>query len=264
MTNIRISRPAAVAAMLLALTAGCGGGPPVDPILQLSTQEALERGKQLMDDGKYSRANRFLTHAFESAPNSREGRRALLLAADALYLAGGVDNYVLCEAKYSDFINRFPTSDQADYAQMQVANCLAQRMEKPDRDQTVARKALEAYEEMFRLFPTSKHLEEAQEQAELVRNQLAQSEFMVGSFYVRYRLCKAAINRLEPIPETYPNFTNREKLLFLLGRAYLQCRLVDQASDVLDEMTRDFPESRYLEKLGTLLEKSRKQAEKEG
>jgi outer membrane protein assembly factor BamD len=251
--------------MIALAVTGCGrGGPPVDPILALSTQEALDRGTQLMEEGKYNRAHKFLSHAFESSPNSREGRGALLRSADALYLAGGIDNYVLCEAKYRDFINRFPTSEQADYAHFQVANCLAERMEKPDRDQDEAYKALEAYEELFRLFPTSDRLEEAKERADAVRNQLAASEVMVGSFYVRYRLCRAAINRLEPVPEAYPSFSDRERLLFFLCRAYLQCRQIDQASDVLAEMTRDFPDSKYLGKLQKLLETSRKKSQQEG
>lgn len=261
-------RRAACAAILLTITfvtTGCGrGGPPVDPILALSTQEALERGNQLMEEGKYNRAHKFLTHAFESAPNSREGRGALLRAADALYQAGGVDNYVLCEAKYRDFINRFPTSEQADYAQFQIANCLSQRMEKPDRDQDEAYKALESYEELFRLYPTSDHVDEARTKADSVRNQLAQSEILVGSFYVRYRLCRAAINRLEPVAEDYPTFSDREELLFFLCRAYLQCRQTDQAADVLAEMTRDYPNSKHLQKLQKMLEASRKKSEQEG
>ena len=247
------------------LLSACGSGAPkIDPILQLSTQEALERGAELLEAKKFNRAHRYFTHAFESSPNSREGRGALLQAADALFLAGGVDNFVLCEAKYRDFINRFPTSERADYAQFQAANCLAARMEKPDRDQTTARKALVAYEELFRLYPTSEHLEEAQDKAEAVRNQLARSEFMVGAFYTRYRLCRAAIARLEPIPESYPSYEAREELLYFLGRAYIQCRNNEKAADVLDELARDYPQSRYLGKLDKMLRESRKKLEKEG
>ncbi len=266
MTPTLFRRAACVATLLTALVAtGCGrGGPAIDPILSLSTQEALERGQQLMEEGKYNRAHKFLTHAFESSPNSREGRGALLQAADALFLAGGIDNFVLCEAKYRDFINRFPTSEQADYAQFQIANCLSERMEKPDRDQDEAHKALEAYEELFRLYPTSDHADEARAKAEGVRNQLALSEILVGEFYVRYRLCRAAIGRLEPITENYPAFTDREDLLFFLGRAYLQCRQVDQAADVLAELTRDYPNSKHLPKLQKMLKASRKKSEQEG
>ena len=97
-------------------------------------------------------------------PNSAVGRESLLLAADTYYLQGGTTNYVQAEAKYRDFLNRFPTSDQAAYVQFQIANSLAKRMEKPDRDQNVTRKSMEAYQELIRLYPTSEYAAQAQEQ----------------------------------------------------------------------------------------------------
>ena len=261
-TGIAFIAAALLAAVPLLVFVGCGGGvPKIDPILQLSTLEALERGRSLMEEGKNNRASRYLTHAFESSPNSREGREALLLAADALYQAGGIDNFVRCEAKYRDFINRFPTSDRTDYAQLQVANCLSERMEKPDRDQTVAQKALQEYEELFRLYPTSSYLETAKERSTNVRNQLASSEYLVGEFYARYRLCRAAINRLEPIADEYPTYDNHEDVMVALIRAYAQCRLVDKASDVYQDLAERFPNSKKLKELDRVLEKARKRQE---
>ena len=99
---------------------------------------------------KYDKARPYFTHAFEVEPNSTIGREALLLAADTYYLQGGTANYIQAEAKYRDFLNRFPTSEQSAYVQFQIANSLAKRMEKPDRDQNVTRKAMEAYQELIR------------------------------------------------------------------------------------------------------------------
>ena len=89
---------------------------------------------------------------------------------------GGNTNFVQAEAKYRDFLNRFPTSEQAAYVQFQIANSLAKRMEKPDRDQTTTRKALEAYEDLVRLYPTSEYATQAQEKREVVRANLAEHE----------------------------------------------------------------------------------------
>ena len=136
-----------LAAAALALAgAGCRGGAPEDPLLRLSAEESLTQGKDLLAREKYDRARPYFTHAFEVEPNSAIGREALLLAADTYYLQGSTANFVQAEAKYRDFLNRFPTSDQAAYVQFQIANSLAKRMEKPDRDQNVTRKALAAYE----------------------------------------------------------------------------------------------------------------------
>ena len=51
-------------AAALALTAACGGVKD-DPILRLSSAEALEIGKQLLEDEKFTQAREHLVHAFE-------------------------------------------------------------------------------------------------------------------------------------------------------------------------------------------------------
>src|SRR5262249_42712848 len=124
----------------VACKSGGGGGRSNDPILKLSAEESLAQGKDFLAAQKYSRARPLFTHAFEVEPNSKVGREGLLLAADTYYLEGGPGNNTQAEAKYRDYLNRFPTSEQAAYVQFQIANSLAKRMERPDRDQTVTRK----------------------------------------------------------------------------------------------------------------------------
>ena len=247
-------------AALVLLTSGCSGRKQrEDPILALSAAEALEIGKQLLAEEKFFKAQRHLTHAFEVEPNSRGGREALLLAADALFLDGGTDNFIRCEAKYRDFLNRFPTSERADYAQFQVANCLAKRSEKPDRDQAVTGKALQAYEELLRLYPTSSYIPEAREKIREVTDLLAAHELVVADFYLRYgrgSLCIAAIKRIEYVQEEYPDFSRMEDALYSLGLAYETCRRPEDAEATFQELREKYPDSEYLEGL----EKKRRQA----
>lgn len=234
--------------LLLALAA-CSGVKNDDPILRLSAAEALEQGKAEMEAKKYYRARRLLTHAFEVEPNSRTGREALLLAADAYYLNGGPDNYVKCEAKYRDFLNRFPTSDKADYAQFQVANCLFQRMEKPDRDQKVSHLAIEAYQELVRLYPTSEYSSEARQQIDAARDNLAEAELIIGRFYFRYGLCTAAAERLAPVLDEYPRFASMDEVLFWLAISHLRCDKADEAETVIQQLQQEYPDSSWIAEL---------------
>ena len=240
--------PALAAVLFLAVfTTGCGERE--DPILRLSAEESLTMGKQFLEDEKYARARRHLIHAFEVEPNSRSGREALLLAADALYLQGSTENYIKCEAKYRDFLNRFPTSDRSDYAQFKVAECLAARVERPDRDQEVTLDALEAYEELLRLYPDSEYLPEARQRMREMNDQLAAHELVVGSFYNRYGgkgICKAAIGRLEYLQESYPQFAQMDEALYNLVVAYSRCGEFDQAEESLADLRRRYPDSELL------------------
>lgn len=245
---------AALAVTALA-AAGCRSNPAADPILRLSSAEALVQGKELMAQGKYTRAQRYLSHAYEVEPNSVAGREGLLLLADSYFLDGGVTNWVLAEAKYRDFLNRFPTSEQAAYAQYQIANSLAKRIEKANRDQTATQRALAAYEELIRLYPTSDYVAEAETQIQVVRDRLAESEFVVGQFYLDYRYPGGAIQRFESMLEDFPQYSQRDKVLYHLGVAYQRSRNPEhagKAAEVFARLEREFPQSEWIDDIPKL------------
>ena len=238
----------AVAALALA-GAGCRSSAPQDPLLRLSAEESLTQGKDLLAREKYDRARPYFTHAFEVEPNSAIGRESLLLAADTYYLQGGSTNFVQAEAKYRDFLNRFPTSDQAAYVQFQIANTLAKRMEKPDRDQNATRKALEAYEELIRLYPTSEYASQAQEQMNAVLANLAEHEFQIGRFYLRYGIPAAAAERFEFLLSAYPQYKEKDKALYHLGVAYEASRRPEDARKAFDRLLNEYPQSPFLQEI---------------
>ncbi len=220
-------------------------------MLAMSAEEALAEGKRLMEDGKYGRAQEFLTHAFEVEPNSASGREGLLLAADALYLDGGQSNFIKAESKYRDFLNRFPTSDKAAYVQFQMANCLIKRMRKPDRDQSVSLQALAAYEEVLQLYPDSEYASQAREQIALVRENLAEHEFVVGRFNYRFRLYDAAVARFRTVLDEYPDTSAREATLYHLGLALLKLEKPAEAAETFESLRADYPSSGYVDKIPT-------------
>lgn len=236
-------------AVLALAGAGCRGGAPEDPLLRLSAEESLTQGKDLLAREKYDRARPYFTHAFEVEPNSANGREALLLAADTYYLQGGTTNFVQAEAKYRDFLNRFPTSDQAAYVQFQTANSLAKRMEKPDRDQNVTRKALAAYEELVRLYPTSEYASQSQEQMNAVLANLAEHEFQIGRFYLRYGLPVAASERFEFLLATYPQYKEKDKAIYHLGLAYELGKRPEEALKAFERLQNEYPQSPFLQEI---------------
>jgi outer membrane protein assembly factor BamD len=239
----------AIAGLLLA-GAGCkSSGAPKDPILQLSAEESLAQGKQLLAKEKYEKARPYFTHAFEVEPNSTVGRESLLLAADTYYLQGNNANYIQAEAKYRDFLNRFPTSEQSAYVQFQIANSLAKRMEKPDRDQNSTRKALEAYQDLIRLYPTSEYAPQAQTQMQVVLVNLAEHEYQIGTFYYRFHVPLAAIERFEYMLSAYPQYKEQDKVMYNLGLAYLAGRKPDEAIKTFALLREKYPQSPFVRQI---------------
>lgn len=243
------------AALVLAFGA-CKSNVTEDPILRLSAEESLAQGKELMAKEKHGRARPYFTHAFEVEPNSAIGREGLLLAADTYYLEGGSSNFVQAEAKYRDFLNRFPTSEQAPYVQFQIANSLAKRMEKPDRDQAVTRKALEAYQELIRLYPTSEYAGQAREQLKAVLHNLAEHEFVIGRFYLRYGTPGSAALRFEFLVSNFPEYPEMDKVLYHLGRAYEASHRLDDAVKTFDRLRTQYPQSPFIQEIPQTLPQS--------
>ena len=257
-------------AAALTLVVACGGVKD-DPILRLSSSEALDIGKQLLEDEKFNQALQHLVHAFEVEPNSETGREGLLLAADALFLRRGYQSYVEAEQRYRDFLNRFPTSERAAYAQFRLADALAERIEKPDRDQQTARQALTEFQNVRRLYPTSQYAGQAAQKIVEVRNQLAEHEFVVGSFYYRFRTPAAAGERFKDILEAYPDYPEPDKIFAHMCLTYAQVLKqipsrrgldnYDYLRDACDRLRDEYPDSRWLkdvpsvEKLRTLRSK---------
>ena len=240
----------ALVALALVLVAGCkSGGAKEDPMMALSAEEALTEGKELLEAKKYRRAQQYLTHAFEIEPNSASGREGLLLAADALFLDGGSTNFIKAEAKYRDFLNRFPTSDKAAYVQFQMASCLIKRMRKPDRDQSISLQALDALHEVIQLYPDSEYADQSREQIVVVRQNLAEHEFVVGYFNYKFRLYPAAVQRFETVLEQYPETEGLDRPLFYLGMAHLKLSAWAKAAEAFDRLRAEYPDSGLLSKV---------------
>jgi outer membrane protein assembly factor BamD len=237
------------ALLLLVALAACRSGKRADPILRLSATEALASGKKLLEREKYAAARPYFAHAFEVEPNSAAGREALLLVADTLFLEGNETNLIQAEAKYRDFQNRFPTSDKGDYVQYQIAGSLGRRIERPDRDQAATVKALQAYEDLLRLYPTSPYAEKARTEMTTVRDRLAEHELVVGAFYLRYGLVTAAINRLNGLLERYPAYGGRDKALYYLALSYRAAKKADDTQATVKKLREEYPQSRWLAKL---------------
>jgi outer membrane protein assembly factor BamD len=247
MTTLRSHRLPSVLLVLVVVAGsqlGCkSGAKREDPLLQLTAAESLVEGQRLMGIEKFSQARKYLTHAFEVEPNSASGREALLLVADSLYKQGGSPNLVLAEAKYRDFLNRFPTSDRAPYVQLQIGNSLAGRVERPDRDQSVTRSALTAYEDLLRLYPTSDEAASGRERLGALRSKLGEHEFEVARFYYRYGIPVATAGRLNYLLANYPEYAEKDKVYYYLGLALNRMGKPEEAAQWFDKLREEFPKS---------------------
>lgn len=238
-----------IAALLF--VASCNRGPRqyrpvVDPeLLRMTKEQVFARAEEQFANKKWARARTSYTHVYETYPNDPLGRRSLLRVADTYYQQGDPMNLVEAQYKYRDFINRYPTSEFADYATLQIAMCSYKQMEKPDRDQLKTREALEKLDDMLRAYPKSALRSEAEARRQEVLDRLARHEHIVAKFYLKRGSWNAASLRLNYIIDTYPNFGPRDAVFYDLGHALSKMGRAGEARLYFERVITEYPKSEY-------------------
>ena len=243
-----------IAVALLIAIAACHRGPRiikpvVDPeLLKLTKDQAWTRAEDFFSHHKWQRARTYYTYLYENYPNEVLGRRSLLRIADTYFEQGDPVNLVEAQYKYRDFINRYPTSDQADYAMLRIAMCSFRQMEKPDRDQAKTKEALEKFNDMLRTYPNSQLRAEADARKQDVLDRLGRHEHIIARFYMKRGSWNAAVQRLNFLIDTYPNYNDRPGAFFDLGSALHALGRNGEARLYFERVLSEFPKSEYADR----------------
>ena len=248
--------------IMLALILGlaCRSGqqpvvPTIDPeLVNLTKEEIFEKAEQFYEQQKFARARRYYAQVYETYPNDPLGRRSLLRVADTYFKQGDPVNLVEAQYKYRDFINRYPGSEFADYAMLQMANVFYKQMERPDRDQTRTREAVEKFREMIAAYPKSEYRPEAEKKMQEALDRLAKHEHIVAAFYQRRNNHDAAVIRLNGIIDRFPNYAERGDVFYDLGSSLDALGRKGEARLYFERVVSEYPESeaarRAKERLG--------------
>ena len=251
--RLKVTRALAILVAVL-IVAACSRGPrqirpAVDPeFLNLSKEQIYERGEQLFKSEKWARARTHFAHVYENYPNDPLGRRSLLRVADTYFHQGDPVSLVEAQYKYRDFLNRFPGSENADYAMLQIAMVSYEQMERPDRDQQKTREAVEKFRDMLRTYPRSPLRPDAEAKLNEALDRLAEHEHIVAKFYAKRGSWNAAVQRLNYLIDTYPSYSQRDAAFFDLGNALDHLGREGEARLYFERVLSEFPESSYADR----------------
>jgi len=220
----------AIVLPLLLGVAGCKSTKKEDKLLQeladLDKETIYARAEALFQSKKYSDARRHFSFIYDTFPNDPLGHKAALRVADTYAVKTDSVNQTEARLRYKDFVNRYPNDPDRDYALLMLGQTHAKVTPRADRDLAPIREALDAYEQLVNLYPESPHVAEARQRMGVLREALAEHEWLVAEYYSRNKRWRGALWRLEYIVETYPEYSKLELVQALM--AEVQKRLEER------------------------------------
>jgi outer membrane protein assembly factor BamD len=250
MSRAAIRRSAAwilLATVVLAVT-GCGGKKKqeIDPS-QLSASATFDRATELLAKRQLSQAMSALKR-IQFAPASRAEIEPLtrLALADATFYQGTTIAWIDARNLYLDFVTLNGDHPLAPYAQLQVGLCSLKQVSQPSKDQALTRQAIQDLDAVRRRWPDSRYVDAARSLASEARANLAESEFLIGRFYLKKKNFTAAIDRFRGIMIGFPDYPDVEKVLFHLARAHVLAGNEAEARLYLDTLVTRDPSGAYV------------------
>ena len=235
--------------VFFAILPACSRNRGLEPVminpefLNLTKEEVFERGQQFLKDRKFTRAREHFAHVYENYPNDPLGRRSLLAIADTYFQQGGQINLIEAQYKYRDFLNRYPGTEMADYATLQIALVAHEQMERPDRDQEKTYEAVSKLRDMIAIYPNSQFRPLAEKKLAEANDRLAEHEHLVARFYIQRESHNAAVERLNGVIDNYPSYTRRDEVFYDLATALEGLGRKGEARLYLERVLSEFPDS---------------------
>src|SRR5262249_700727 len=160
---------------------------------------------------------------------------------------GSAQALVLAIAEFQEFLSFYPTHARADYAQYKLGIAHFKQMRSPQRDQTETREAVREFTTFFNKNPNSELMPEVRSKLREARDRLSESELEVGRFYFRIHWYPGAIERLQQVVKTDPEFSNRDGVYFYLGESLIKQGRKAEALPYYARLLEEFQQSEYLD-----------------
>ena len=184
-------------------------------------------------------------------PYSTWAVKAQIMAAWSLYQA---NDYAKAEASLERFILLYPADSLTEYAYYLKALVFYEQIVDVERDADMTRKALLAFEDVLRRYPTGSYSRDAQLKAELTRSHLAGKEMAVGRFYLEQDHYAAALTRFAYVIRDYDRTNQVPEALYRMAESYLSLGLTEEADRVSAVANFNFPTSVWTARLNEVYE----------
>jgi outer membrane protein assembly factor BamD len=247
-TRAHLSVLAAVV-LLAALVGGCASGSAKKPPTGTPNPDKFlfDRGTENLNNHRWAVAREYFRQLVDTYPQSTYREDGKLGVGDTYMGEHSAESFVLAINEFREFLNFYPQSKRAHYAQYKLGMAHFSQMRDPMRDQTESREAIRELDVFVNRYPDSMFHDEAKQHLREARDRLDTWDLQVGIQYYKFRWYAGAIGRLEPLIKDDPEFTNRDAAYYYLGESFLKFKQDARALPVFERLVKEFEKSEYLE-----------------
>jgi outer membrane protein assembly factor BamD len=217
----------------------------VDPADLLYNQ-----GLAAMKAGDYTKAAKRFDQLDRSYPMSDWSQKAVLMNAYANYKGGQFDDAASAGQR---FVTLYPQSPDAAYAAYIYASANYAMIPDVTRDQERTLKALGAFEEIVKRWPTSEYADDAKFKIQVTRDQLAGKEMEIGRFYLKQGNYPGAVNRFKAVVSQFQQTRHVEEALSRLAECYMALGVPTEAQTATAILGHNYPDSQWYKDAYTLV-----------
>lgn len=192
---------------------GCGG----KSVSEADPAALYKDAEEDISSDRYQLAIDKLRMVRNKFPYSKYAVDAQLRIADVYYMQ---ELYPEAASNYETFRDLHPKHEKVAYAMFRIGKSYFKDIPGTiARDLTPAQKALDAYNEFLRRFPTAPESAEAHKDVADCRKVLAEKELYIGNFYYKRDFYESAKPRYEKILELYSDTPSSSEAQYKLTKS---------------------------------------------
>jgi len=235
---------------LAAMAGACAtGGAKKPPTGTAEPDKFLfDRGNENLGRKRWIVAREYFRQLVDSYPQSPYRADAKLGIGDTHLGEKSAESYVLAINEFREFLNFYPTSPRAHYAQYKLALAHFNQMKSPMRDQTETRDAIRELQTYVAKYADKPLIGEARAKLREAKDRLDDWHVGVAEHYFRIKWYPGAVGRLMPLLKDDPEYTRRDKAYYILAESFERGKQPAQALPYYVRLVKEFEQSDYLEK----------------
>ncbi len=199
----------------------------------------FKKAREYYDDNEYAKSLALYRELVTVYRGTSKADEVYYYYAQSYY---GTGDYLLAGSWFRTLVNDYPRSKYREDAQYMIATCYYDETPSVKLDQTVTKKAIDAYQLYINLYPASDKVEKANNIIDELNNKLVYKSYLTAKLYYDLDNYKASVIALQNALKEFPNSKYREELMFMLLRSkyFLAIYSVEEkkeqrASEALDE-----------------------------